>query len=66
MYGENADFTQTATMGETAPFEAGVGTSVTGEFHVDGTPMRLATFVIVGVLILVIFNQGGFRFHVTV
>jgi hypothetical protein len=62
----NEEYTQTAAMGETPPFETGVGASVGGEFHVDGTPMRLATFVILGVLILVVFNQGGFRFHVTV
>jgi len=56
-------FTQPAAMD---PLEAGVGGSVGGEFHVDGTPMRLATFVIVGILVLIVFNQGGFRFHVTV
>lgn len=65
MFGEDYA-TQAATQGEAPAFESGVGGSVGGEFHVDGTPMRLATFVIVGVLILVLFNQGGFRFHVTV
>lgn len=59
------EFSQAATM-ENAPFEEGIGAGVGGEFHVDGTPMRLCTIVVVGVLILVLFNQGGFRFHVTV
>lgn len=62
----NDQFTQQGVMTDTPPFEAGIGTEVGGEFHVDGTPMRLATIVIVGVLILVVFNQTGFRFHVTV
>lgn len=46
--------------------ETGIGGEVGGEVHIDGTPFRLATIVILGVLILVVFNQGGFRFHVTV
>jgi hypothetical protein len=52
--------------GGTSPFETGVGGGVGAEVHIDGTPFRLATFVIAGILVLVLFNQGGFRFHVTV
>jgi hypothetical protein len=58
--------TQAATMGEAPAFESGVGGSIGGEFHVDGTPMRVATIVIVGVLLLIAWSQTGFRFHVTV
>lgn len=50
--------------GDPAAFSSGVGGSLSGEFHVDGTPMRLATFVIAGIILLVVFNRTGFRFHV--
>lgn len=59
-------FTQVANEGQEAPFEAGVSSDIGGEFHVDGTPMRLCTMVVVGVLVLIVFQQTGFRFHVTV
>lgn len=65
MFGEDYA-TQAATQGEAPGFESGVGGSVGGEFHVDGTPMRLATIIIVSVLLLIVWNQTGFRFHVTV
>ena len=65
MFGEDYA-TQAATQGEAPAFESGVGGSVGGEFYVDGTPMRVAAIVIVGVLVLIILNQTGFRFHVTV
>jgi hypothetical protein len=60
------EYTQTMEPSETAPFEAGVGADVGGDFHVDGTPMRLVAVIVVGLVILVVWNQGGFRWHVTV
>lgn len=63
-YADPAQFAE--DMGGEVPFGGGIGGSVGGEVHIDGTPFRLATIVVVGLLILVVFNQGGFRFHVTV
>jgi hypothetical protein len=55
-----------ASWEEPGGFGTGIGGSVGGEVHIDGTPFRVATFVIGFILVLVVFNQGGFRFHVTV
>lgn len=38
--------------------------NVGGEFHIDGTPMRLATFIVVAIVVTVILQRSGFRFHV--
>lgn len=56
------EYTQTAEPMESPGFSYGLNTG--GEFHIDGTPMRLVTFVAVGVIILIILQRGGFRFHV--
>jgi hypothetical protein len=63
-YAEPAQYGPEA--GGEAPFGTGISGDVGGNIHIDGTPFRLATFVIAGILILVVFNQGGFRWHVTV
>lgn len=55
-------FTQAAEPMESPGFSYGLGTE--GEFHIDGTPMRLVTFIAVGIVVLVILQRGGFRFHV--
>lgn len=65
MFEHEDEYTQVAEH-EEAPFHGGIGGEVAGGVHVDGTPFRVATFIVLGVLILVVFNQGGFRFHVTV
>ena len=63
-YADPAQFAE--DVGGGVPFGAGIGGDVGAEIHIDGTPFRVATFVVLGLLVLVIFNQGGFRWHVTV
>lgn len=48
------------------PFGAGIGGELGGEFHVDGTPLRLSTIIIAAVLVLALYHYGNFRFHVTI
>lgn len=48
------------------PFGAGIGGDVGGEFHIDGTPLRLSTIIIAAVLVLILYHYGNFRFHVTI
>ena len=56
----HSDYTQTASVVDTGASSIGVGAS-----FIDGTPMRVATIIILAVAGLAGFKWAGYKFNVT-
>lgn len=63
---EDEGFTQVQEQGEVPPFEVGIGGSIGGEGHIDGTALRVATIVVVFIGFLILFHVANFRWHIVI